>query len=123
MGVHYLNRAITGFNIQKPQILVYVTRNGVTQLGALEWVFATQPPKPPLPGATYGTFDAACHYTDGQVIRNDQNERSSCALNHPITNAPLLFEHGPLVTLHVWLWYPNPEGIYHSTNPLIRPYN
>jgi hypothetical protein len=26
------------------------------------------------------------------------------------------------VTLHVWLWYPNPAGIFHPTNPLIAPY-
>jgi hypothetical protein len=28
-----------------------------------------------------------------------------------------------LVTLHLWLWYPNPAGLYHGTNPWIRPFN
>jgi len=27
------------------------------------------------------------------------------------------------VTLHVWLWYPNPAGLYNGTNPYIRPFN
>jgi hypothetical protein len=27
------------------------------------------------------------------------------------------------VTLHVWLWYPNPNGIFASYNPLVRPFN
>jgi len=31
--------------------------------------------------------------------------------------------HRRLVTLHVWLWYPNPAGLYNGTNPYIRPFN
>jgi hypothetical protein len=27
------------------------------------------------------------------------------------------------VTLHLWLWYPNPDGVFNSTNPLIAPFN
>jgi hypothetical protein len=27
------------------------------------------------------------------------------------------------VTLHVWLWYPNPDGLYSGTNPYIQPFN
>jgi hypothetical protein len=27
------------------------------------------------------------------------------------------------VTLHVWLWHHNPDGLYSGTNPLIQPYN
>ena len=27
------------------------------------------------------------------------------------------------MTLHVWVWYPNPAGIYNSTNPLVAPFN
>jgi hypothetical protein len=90
------------------------------QLGALEWVFPNAPDTPPLPGATYGSFDAACHYSDGEFIAGDE---ASCKPNHPITNAAFFFWHPKLVTLHVWLWYPNPDGLYHGTNPFIRPYN
>ena len=32
---------------------------------AFEWVFPTKPAKASLPGATYGSFGAACHYKDG----------------------------------------------------------
>ena len=32
-----------------------------------------------------------------------------------------LGEH--LTTLHVWIWYPNPAGLYSSTNPLVAPFN
>jgi hypothetical protein len=27
------------------------------------------------------------------------------------------------VTLHVWLWYPNPDGIYASMNPLVDAFD
>jgi hypothetical protein len=27
------------------------------------------------------------------------------------------------VTMHVWLWYPNPSGLFASYNPLIKPLN
>ena len=27
------------------------------------------------------------------------------------------------MTLHVWLWYPNPDGLYSGSNPLIKPFN
>jgi hypothetical protein len=33
------------------------------------------------------------------------------------------FWHPDLVTLHVWLWYPNPDGLYSGTNPRVRPFN
>jgi hypothetical protein len=41
----------------------------------------------------------------------------------PPDGAPFNFWHPDLVTLHVWLWYPNPAGLYNGTNPYIRPFN
>ena len=54
-----------GFDPTKPQILVYTRRDGKYQLGALEWAFPKKPKHPPLKGARYGSFPAACHYDDG----------------------------------------------------------
>jgi hypothetical protein len=120
MGVHYLNPDVTGFDLEKPMILVYAGKDGATQLVALEWVFPKVPDTQPIPGATYGSFDAACHYIDGQFIPGPE---ASCTLNHPASGAPFFFWHPDLVTLHVWLWHPNPAGIFNDTNPLIAPYN
>ena len=39
------------------------------------------------------------------------------------TGAKFTFWHGPLVTLHIWLWYPNPSGHFSGTNPLDGVYN
>jgi hypothetical protein len=68
MGYHFLNPTIHGFEVTKPHILVYQRRGRSWTLGALEWVFPATPTTPPLPGATYGSFAAACHYTDGTFV-------------------------------------------------------
>ena len=91
------------------------------QLGALEWVFPEQPATPPLEGATYGTFDAACHYKDGTFVFTPSQD--GCAKRSPQTGAAFNFWHPDLVTLHLWLWYPNPAGLYNGTNPYIKPFN
>jgi hypothetical protein len=121
MGWHYLNPTIQGFDVTKPPILVYERHGHRWQLGALEWVFTQTPASPPLPGASYGSFPAACHYRDGTFVPARVQEL--CATRSPQTGAKFNFWHPDLVTLHVWLWYPNPAGLYNGTNPYIRPFN
>lgn len=121
MGYHYLNPAIAGFDVTKPAILVYVKRDGSRQLGALEWVFTGTPPEPPLEGATYGSFGAACHFRDGTFVF--ASAEADCPGHSPETGSAFRFWHPNLVTMHVWLWYPNPDGLYADTNPLVRPFN
>ena len=121
MGWHFLNPDIQGFDVTKPPILVYERHRQRWQLAAFEWVFPTKPPSPPPPGATYGSFGAACHYTDGTFVAARVQEL--CAKRSPQTGARFNFWHPDLVTLHVWLWYPNPAGLYSGTNPYIRPFN
>lgn len=121
MGFHYLNPGVKGFDIRKPPILVYVKRGAAWQLGALEWVFTKLPAKPPIEGAKYGGFGAACHYADGTFV--PAVAEADCAKTSPTTKAAFTFWHPTLVTLHIWLWYPNPDGLYAGTNPLVEPFN
>jgi len=121
MGYHFLNPKVKGFDITKPAILVYQHRGGAWQLGALEWVFPKMPAREPVPGARYGAFGAACHYVDGTFVFASSQDR--CAATSPTTGAKFNFWHGPLVTLHIWLWYPNPSGLFSGTNPLVGVYN
>ena len=121
MGIHYMNPGITGFNIRKPQILVYEHHGSIWQLGALEWVFPSMPKTPPLKNATFGFFPAACHYKDGTFIP-DENSKT-CPTTNPKTGSAFNFWHPDLTTMHVWVWYPNPAGLYSSTNPLVAPFN
>jgi hypothetical protein len=121
MGWHYLNPKIVGFDMTRPPILVYGKRGSSWQLVAFEWVFPEKPKKVPLPGATYGSFGAACHYKDGTFAFVASQD--SCAPRSPETGAAFGFWHPDLVTLHVWAWYPNPDGVFAGTNPLMRPFN
>jgi hypothetical protein len=121
MGYHYLNPAVKGFNVRRPPILVYERNGNAYQLGAIEWVFTSKPAKPPLPGATYGSFGAGCHFKDGTFIPADA--QSACPTTNPQTGSAFNFWHPLLITLHVWLWYPNPSGLFAGTNPLVAPFN
>jgi hypothetical protein len=120
MGFHFMNPNVQGFNVRKPQILVYEHGGGKWQLGALEWVFPKMPQTPPLPNATFGSFPAACHYKDGTFI---PDENSATCPKKASTGATFTFWHPDLVTMHVWIWYPNPAGLFSSTNPLVAPFN
>lgn len=121
MGWHFMNPKVTGFDVRKPAILVYLRRGATWQLGALEWVFPKVPAKPPIQGARYGVFPAACHYVDGTFVPEDAE--SKCAQTSAQTGAKFNFWHPSLVTLHIWLWYPNPSGLYSGTNPLVTPFD
>ncbi len=121
MGYHFLNPKITGFHATKPAILVYLKHGATWQLGALEWVFTEMPKTPPLPGARYGAFGAACHYADGTFV--PAQSQDACPKTAPRTGAAFGFWHPNLITLHVWLWYPNPSGLYSGVNRLVHPFN
>lgn len=121
MGWHFMNPKVAGFDVKKPAILVYVKHGNAWQLGALEWVWTKKPAKAPLPGATYGAFGAACHYADGTFT--PEASQDACAKTSPQSGSAFAFWHPNLVTMHVWLWYPNPDGLFAGTNPLVTPYN
>jgi hypothetical protein len=121
MGWHFMNPDVKDFDVRRPPILVYERKGRAWQLAALEWVFPEKPAKPPLPGARYGSFPAACHYVDGTFVPQALVDR--CAPRSPRTGAAFSFWHPDLVTLHVWLWYPNPSGLFSSLNPLVTPFN
>jgi hypothetical protein len=121
MGYHFLNPKISGFSVRKPPILVYEHTGHGWQLGALEWVFTSVPKNPPLPDATFGSFPAACHYKDGTFV--PQKNAATCPKKAPKTGAAFFFWHPKLITMHVCIWYPNPSGLYASTNPFVAPFN
>jgi hypothetical protein len=121
MGYHFMNPDVKGFDLRRPPILVYEHHRNTWQLGALEWVFTSMPSKPPLPGARYGVFGAACHYVDGTFVF--ANAQASCKAKSPQTGARFSFWHPRLITLHFWIWYPNSSGPYMGTNPQVAPFN
>jgi hypothetical protein len=121
MGYHFLNPSISGFDVTKPPMLVYVRSGDAWQLVAIEWVYPKKPDTAPLEGAKYGSFGAACHYKDGEFVM--ASAETKCAKTHAKTGSAFNFWHGPLVTLHLWIWYPNSGGIFAEFNPLLTPFN
>ena len=121
MGYHFMNPSVKRFDVRNPPILVYEHTPHGWQLGAFEWVFTTKPTTAPLPGAQYGVFGAACQYVDGTFVY--QTVQAKCAAKSPQSGAAFNFWHPRLVTLHLWLWYPNPSGIFMGMNPLVAPFN
>ena len=75
----------------------------------------------PAGAPVQGSFPAACHYADGTW--NEAAAEADCATTSPESGAAFTFWHPQLVTLHVWLWYPNPDGLYAGMNPLVAPFN
>ena len=121
MGYHFINPKVKGFSLSKPPILVYEHSGSTWRLGAVEWVFPSKPATPPVAGARYGSFPAACQYKDGTFV--PAADQAQCAMTAPGSGAAFSFWHGPLVTMHIWAWYPNPLGIFSGINPLARPYD
>jgi len=121
MGYHFLNPKATGFDVTQPPILVYVRKGESWQLVAIEWVWPKKPATAPLRGAKYGSFSAACHYKDGSFI--EAAAEAKCAKTNPKTGADFNFWHPPLVTFHMWIWYPNPSGVFAEFNPWLTPFN
>jgi hypothetical protein len=121
MGYHYMNPNVKGFDVRKPPILVYEHHGATWQLGAVEWVFTAKPAKPPLPGATYGAFGAGCHYKDGTFVPSSSQD--ACPKAAPDSGAAFNFWHPDLITMHLWVWAPNPTGVFTGTNPFAAAFN
>ena len=119
MGYHFLNPKVKRFDVRKPPILVYEHHGRAWQLGALEWVFTSKPAKPPLPGAQYGTFPAACHYVDGTFV--PESAQSMCPSRSPQTGAAFKFWHSRLITLTLLDLVPEPVRALHGNEPNGQP--
>ncbi len=98
MGEHYLKGSLVDatFDLEKPELLVYApSPNGGLRLVAVEYAVpvALSPDAP-----------------DGFTGEEDDWH---------------IFEGGPgpeddLWTLHAWVWYHNPDGMFNPTNPRVQ---
>ena len=99
MGVHFLNVANIGPKLDpaKPQVLIYEPVNGKLRLAAAEWFVPVQVAggkAPTLFGQTFaGPMDG--HY-------------------------PVMPKELRHYDLHVWLWKPNPRGVFSPTNTALK---
>ncbi len=98
MGVHFLNMGLIGPTVDslRPQVLLYEPHGDSLRLVAAEWFVPTQASRtrPQLFGRQF----------DGPMEGH-----------HPLQPAAL--HHWDL---HVWLWKPNPAGMFSPTNPSLK---
>jgi hypothetical protein len=100
MGIHFLNPALIGPNVDvaKPPILIYEPQpSGKLRLVAAEWFVPLATgikERPQLLGRPF----------DGPMEGHE----------------PLLPQALHHYDLHVWLWKPNPAGLYSPTNPDLK---
>jgi len=99
MGVHFINMANVGPKLDptKPQILLYEPRNGKLELVGAEWFVPVQ-----VAGGKAPTIF-------GQTLAGPMDG------HEPVLPASL--KH---YDLHVWLWKPNPKGVFTSTNSAVK---
>ena len=99
MGVHFLNTANIGPKLDpaKPQILIYEPVDGKLKLVAAEWFMPVQ-----LAGGKAPVIF-------GQTLAGPMNGH--------VPVMPASLRH---YDLHVWLWKPNPKGMFASTNAAVK---
>ena len=98
MGLHFLNPALIGPTLDplKPQVLMYEPVNGQLKLVGAEWFVPAQLAQtaPTLFGRTL----------DGPMEGHQ----------------PIMPESLHHWDLHVWLWRPNPDGMFVAINPAVH---
>lgn len=99
MGVHFLNPALIGPTVDptRPQVLLYEWVRDTLHLVAAEWFVPLATGVKERPTLSGQPFDGPM---EG---------------HHPVL--PVELHH---YDLHVWLWKPNPAGLYSATNPDLK---
>ena len=118
MGWHFLNPAIQGFDVTKPADPGLRAPRPQLAAGRPGMGLPRHTGHPPCRGRPTGRSPPPA--TTATAPSCSPGSRS-CAPAQPPDWRAFNFWHPDLVTLHVWLWYPNPAGLYTGTNPLVRP--
>src|SRR5574337_359626 len=122
VGYHFYNPRITRFDDAHPSALLYIRTDGQWQLVGLEYaVPGERPTGSPFPGVAWERQLAICRYADWQEYPS--RSRAGCPQVHPDTKSPLAAWYPDLWAIHLWLWHPNPYGLFASLNPLLAPFD
>lgn len=121
-GYHFSNAGIAQFDYDLPSTLLYIRAGGQWQLVGLEYAIPRhQPAESPFPGVAWKRRLALCRYADWQEFPARSAE--SCPRLHPDTKSPFAAWTPDRWVIHLWLWYPNPYGMFSSLNPLLAPFD
>jgi hypothetical protein len=126
-GYHFVNArtqalaaAAGAVDLAAPPMLLYVERDGVWQLVGVEYALPAVPATSPFPAEAWSRHEASCHYRDGREV--PAARAADCGSRHAETGAPLVFWHPAAAVVHVWAWYPNPDGPFARENRWLAPW-
>jgi hypothetical protein len=121
-GYHFYKAGITQFDYTNPSTLLYTRAEGRWTLIGLEYAFPGEPPaQDPFPGIAWERQLAVCRYADWQEYRS--HSREGCPQVHPDTKSAFAAWYPDMWVIRLWLWYPNPYGLFASLNPLLAPFD
>jgi hypothetical protein len=114
--------AFTGgrLDLARPPMLLYVERGGVWQLAGVEYALPARPSTNPFPGAEWHEHEASCHYRDFRELPGAR--AGECPSKHPVSGEPFVLWHPAFAVVHVWAWYPNPDGPFAAENGYLAAY-
>jgi len=107
-------------DLARPPMLLYVERGGVWQLAGVEYALPTRPATNPFPGAEWHEHEASCHYRDFREL--PAARAGECPARHPVSGEPFVLWHPSFAVVHVWAWYPNPDGPFAAENAYLATY-
>jgi hypothetical protein len=130
-GYHFMNTnasilSATGqlwssrLDLGRPPMLLYVRHGERWQLTGVEYALPARPADNPLPGARWHEHEASCHYRDYREL--PAASAAACPPRHPETAAEFVLFHPAIAVVHVWAWYPNPDGPFAEENRYLAPY-
>jgi len=117
-----IGAAFTGgqLDLARPPMLMYVERGGVWQLAGVEYALPSRPATNPFPGAIWHAHEASCHYRDFRELPGAR--AGECPARHPLSGEPFVLWHPSFAVVHVWAWYPNPDGPFAAENAYLAAY-
>jgi hypothetical protein len=109
-----------GLDLARPPMLIYVERGGAWQLAGVEYALPTRPAANPFPGAAWHEHEASCHYRDFRELPGAR--AGECPSKHPASGETFVLWHPAFAVVHVWAWYPNPDGPFATENAYLSAY-
>ncbi len=118
----FIGAAFTGgqLDLARPPMLLYVERGGAWQLAGVEYALPARPSTNPFPGAAWHEHEASCHYRDFRELPGGR--ASECPAKHPVSGERFVLWHPSFAVVHVWAWYPNPDGPFAIENAYLAAY-
>jgi uncharacterized membrane protein HdeD (DUF308 family) len=107
-------------DLTRPPMLLYVERGGVWQLAGVEYALPARPATNPFPGAEWHEHEASCHYRDFRELPGVR--AGDCPARHLVSGEPFVLWHPTFAVVHVWAWYPNPDGPFAPENAYLAAY-